>query len=250
MLTRIRFNNIKEDKIIMSINVLVVDDEQTIADLIEVYLYNEGYNVHKFYDGKSALECIKSEQLNLAILDIMLPDMDGFSLCQKIREKYNFPVIMLTAKGEELDKITGLTLGADDYMTKPFNPLEIIARVKAALRRYYQLNDGSGKEIISSTKFVVGELELDTEKLELTKAGKEISLTPTEYKIITLLMKSPGRVYTKAQIYETISGEYFESDDNTMMVHISKLREKIERDPKSSEYIKTIRGLGYKIEKR
>ncbi len=234
----------------MSYKILVAEDDDSIVDLLKLYLENEGYEVYAVSDGLQAMGILENNKMDLAVLDIMMPKLNGYEVTKRIRDISNIPILILSAKNLDSDKIIGLDIGADDYMTKPFNPLEIIARVKAALRRYYQLNDGAGKEIISSTKLVVGELELDTEKLELTKSGKEISLTPTEYKIITLLMKSPGRVYTKAQIYETISGEYFESDDNTMMVHISKLREKIERDPKSSEYIKTIRGLGYKIEKR
>ncbi|WP_312653367.1 response regulator transcription factor [Aminipila sp.] len=234
----------------MSYKILVAEDDDSIVDLLKLYLENEGYEVYAASDGLQAMGILENNKMDLAVLDIMMPKLNGYEVTKRIRDISNIPILILSAKNLDSDKIIGLDIGADDYMTKPFNPLEIIARVKAALRRYYQLNDGAGKEIISSTKLVVGELELDTEKLELTKSGKEISLTPTEYKIITLLMRSPGRVYTKAQIYETISGEYFESDDNTMMVHISKLREKIERDPKSSEYIKTIRGLGYKIEKR
>lgn len=234
----------------MSYKILVAEDDDSIVDLLKLYLENEGYEVYAASDGLQAMGILENNKMDLAVLDIMMPKLNGYEVTKRIRDISNIPILILSAKNLDSDKIIGLDIGADDYMTKPFNPLEIIARVKAALRRYYQLNDGAGKEIISSTKLVVGELELDTEKLELTKSGKEISLTPTEYKIITLLMRSPGRVYTKAQIYETISGEYFESDDNTMMVHISKLREKIERNPKSSEYIKTIRGLGYKIEKR
>nr|WP_315024954.1 response regulator transcription factor [uncultured Aminipila sp.] len=234
----------------MSYKILVAEDDDSIVDLLKLYLENEGYEVYAASNGLQAMEILTNNKIDLAVLDIMMPKLNGYEVTKWIRNISNMPILILSAKNLDSDKIIGLDLGADDYMTKPFNPLEIIARVKAALRRYYKLNDSAGKEPIASTKFIVGELELDIEKMELTKSGKEIPLTPTEYKIITLLMKSPGRVYTKAQIYETISGEYFESDDNTMMVHISKLREKIERDPKSPEYIKTIRGLGYKIEKR
>lgn len=234
----------------MSYKILVAEDDESIVDLLKLYLENEGYEVYAASDGLQALDILAHNEIDLAVLDIMMPKLNGYEVTKKIRFISNIPILILSAKNLDSDKIIGLDLGADDYMTKPFNPLEIIARVKAALRRYYKLNDNTAQQTVTSTKLIVGELELDTEKLELTKCGKEISLTPTEYKIIALLMKAPGRVYTKAQIYETISGEYFESDDNTMMVHISKLREKIERDPKSPEYIKTIRGLGYKIEKR
>jgi len=184
----------------MSYKILVAEDDDSIVDLLKLYLENEGYEVYAACDGLQAMEILENIKMDLAVLDIMMPKLNGYEVTKRIRNISNIPILILSAKNLDSDKIIGLDLGADDYMTKPFNPLEIIARVKAALRRYYQLNDGSGKEIISSTKFVVGELELDTEKLELTKAGKEISLTPTEYKIITLLMKSPGRVYTKAQI--------------------------------------------------
>lgn len=234
----------------MSYRILVAEDDESIVDLLKLYLENEGYELYAASDGLQALELLEKYKIDLAVLDIMMPKLNGYEVTKRIRNISNIPILILSAKNLDSDKIIGLDLGADDYLTKPFNPLEIIARVKAALRRYYQLNDSTGNDSMAKTKFKVGELELDTEKLELTKGGKEISLTPTEYKIIALLMKAPGRVYTKAQIYETISGEYFESDDNTMMVHISKLREKIEEDPKSPEYIKTIRGLGYKIEKR
>lgn len=234
----------------MSYRILVAEDDESIVELLKLYLENEGYEVYAASDGLKALELLEKYRIDLAVLDIMMPKLNGYEVTKRIRNISNISILILSAKNLDSDKIIGLDLGADDYLTKPFNPLEIIARVKASLRRYYQLNDSTGNDNIPKTKFKVGELELDTEKLELTKDGKEISLTPTEYKIIALLMKAPGRVYTKAQIYETISGEYFESDDNTMMVHISKLREKIEKDSKSPEYIKTIRGLGYKIEKK
>ncbi|QAT43354.1 response regulator transcription factor [Aminipila luticellarii] len=234
----------------MRYKILVAEDDESIVELLKLYLENEGYEVYAAGDGLQAMDILSKTDIDLAVLDIMMPKLNGYEVTKKIRAVSHIPILILSAKNLDSDKIIGLDLGADDYMTKPFNPLEIIARVKAALRRYYKLNDRTGQPFVLGTKMIVGELELDPEKLELTKCGKEISLTPTEYKIILLLMKAPGRVYTKAQIYETISGEYFESDDNTMMVHISKLREKIERDPKNPEYIKTIRGLGYKIEKR
>ncbi len=234
----------------MRYKILVAEDDESIVELLKLYLENEGYEVYAAGDGLQAMDILSKTDIDLAVLDIMMPKLNGYEVTKKIRAVSHIPILILSAKNLDSDKIIGLDLGADDYMTKPFNPLEIIARVKAALRRYYKLNDRIGQPFVLGTKMIVGELELDPEKLELTKCGKEISLTPTEYKIILLLMKAPGRVYTKAQIYETISGEYFESDDNTMMVHISKLREKIERDPKNPEYIKTIRGLGYKIEKR
>ena len=221
-------------------NILVVDDEKEIADLMELYLTNEGFTVYTCYTGLDALKALEAKKIDLALLDVMLPDMDGFSICRRIREGYRFPVIMLTAKVEELDKITGLSIGADDYITKPFSPLEVVARVKAQLRRASR----SGSDILT-----VRELTLDTTTFQLTKNGKQILLTPMEYKILALLMRSPGRIYTKIQLYEGAIGNYFEGDDNTMMVHISKLRDKIEDDPKSPRYIITVRGLGYKLEK-
>ncbi|MFV0517228.1 MAG: response regulator transcription factor [Aminipila sp.] len=233
----------------MCYNILVAEDDESIVELLRLYLENEGYKVFAASDGLKALDLLENNKIDMAVLDIMMPKLNGYEVTKMIRNVSNIPILVLSAKNLDSDKIIGLDLGADDYMTKPFNPLEIIARVKAALRRYYKLNNNLDKGLIT-TKYLVGELELDTEKLEVTKNGKEIPLTPTEYKIVALLMKTPGRVYTKAQIYETISGEYFESDDNTMMVHVSKIREKIEDDPKNPKYIKTIRGLGYKIEKR
>ena len=176
-----------------------------------------------------------------------MPKMDGYELTKRVRERYNIPIIILSAKNEDSDKILGLNLGADDYITKPFNPLEIVARVNSNLRRFYHLNNPT-KYNDESSKLVVGDLVLDRQKLALFKRGAEITVTPTEYKILLLLMKTPGRVYTKVQIYEDINGEYFANDDNTMMVHISRLREKVEDDPKKPEYIKTVRGIGYKIE--
>ena len=224
----------------MDARILVVDDEPEIADLVEVYLKSEGCTVFKCGTGTEALAVVRTQALDLAILDVMLPDISGFTLCGEIRKEHHFPVLMLTAKAEDMDKITGLTIGADDYITKPFNPVEIVARVKAQLRRASR----GGSDILT-----VRELTLDTTTFQLTKNGKQILLTPMEYKILALLMRSPGRIYTKIQLYEGAIGNYFEGDDNTMMVHISKLRDKIEDDPKSPRYIITVRGLGYKLEK-
>lgn len=233
----------------MNYKILVAEDDEAIVDLLRLYLENEKYEVFAVNDGLAAFDILENNKIDLAILDIMMPKLNGYEVTKRIRGTSNIPILILSAKNLDSDKIIGLDLGADDYLTKPFNPLEIIARVKAALRRYYQLN-GNNEESDKRTKLAVGDLFLDTETLALFKKGKEVSITPTEYKILAMLMKVPGRVYTKAQIYEAIGGEYFESDDNTMMVHISKIREKIEDDPKNPCYIKTIRGLGYKIEKR
>lgn len=233
--------------VFMNYKILVAEDDEAIIDILRLYLENEKFEVFAVNDGLSAFDVLENNKIDMAILDIMMPKMNGYEVTKKIRTISNIPILILSAKNLDSDKIIGLDLGADDYMTKPFNPLEIIARVKAALRRYYKFNENSAE---SNTKFKVGDLILDTETLTLFMKEKEVAITPTEYKILALLMKVPGRVYTKAQIYESIGGEYFESDDNTMMVHISKIREKIEDDPKNPYYIKTIRGLGYKIEKR
>ncbi|MGL4451794.1 MAG: response regulator transcription factor [Sarcina sp.] len=224
--------------------ILIAEDNQEIIDVLALYLENDGFQVLEVNNGEDALEIINKNKVDLAILDIMMPKMNGYNLTKKIREFSDIPIIILSAKNQDSDKILGLNIGADDYLTKPFNPLEIIARVKANLRRYNMVNGEKNKV----SKLIVGELELNLDTYKMTKAGEEISLTPTEYKILTLLMKSPGRIYTKVQIYENINGDYFEADDNTLMVHISKIREKIEDEPKKPKYIKTVRGLGYKIE--
>jgi len=232
----------------MSINILVVDDEQSIADLIEVYLENEGFRIHKFYNGQAALRCVESEQLELAILDVMLPDIDGFTLCQKIRENYNFPVIMLTAKEEEVDKITGLTLGADDYITKPFRPLELIARVKAQLRRFTKYNFSETKQEEHLIAFSGLVLDMDTHECTLNE--KKLSLTPTEFSILWVLCSNRGRVVSSEELFHEVWGDkYFTNSNNTVMVHIRHLREKMNDSTERPKYIKTVWGVGYKIEK-
>ncbi|WPC40111.1 VanR-ABDEGLN family response regulator transcription factor [Clostridium sp. JS66] len=232
----------------MSINILVVDDEQSIADLIEVYLKNEGYKIYKFYNGQDALRCVESEQLELAILDVMLPDIDGFTLCQKIRGKHNFPVIMLTAKEEEIDKITGLTLGADDYITKPFRPLELVARVKAQLRRFTKYNSGEPNQEEHLIAF--SGLVLDMNTHECTLNEKKLSLTPTEFSILWVLCSNRGRVVSSEELFHEVWGDkYFTNSNNTVMVHIRHLREKMHDSAEHPKYIKTVWGIGYKIEK-
>lgn len=228
-------------------NILVVDDEQAIADLIEVYLKNEGYRVLKFYNGHDALECIKNETIDLAILDVMLPDINGFSLCQRIRETHNFPVIMLTAKDEEIDKITGLTLGADDYVTKPFRPLEMVARVKAQLRRFTKYNPAESAPGESSIVF--SGLVLDKDKHECMLNEKPLPLTPTEFSILWVLASSRGRVVSSEELFHEVWGDkYFTNSNNTVMVHIRHLREKMHDSAEHPKYIKTVWGVGYKIE--
>lgn len=231
----------------MAANILVVDDEQSIADLIEVYLKSENYNVFKFYNGQGALNCIEYEKIDLAILDVMLPDVSGFSICQQIREKHNFPVIMLTAKDEEIDKITGLTLGADDYITKPFQPLEMVARVKAQLRRFTKYN--AAEPIKEENTIVFSGLVLDKDRHECTLNEKSLSLTPTEFSILWFLASNRGRVVSSEELFQEVWGDkYFTNSNNTVMVHIRHIREKMNDSAEHPKYIKTVWGVGYKIE--
>lgn len=231
-------------------NILIAEDDADIVELLSLYLTGEGYTVFSAENGLQALERIGSTKIDLAILDIMMPEMNGYDVLKRIRESHNFPVIMLSAKELDTDRILGLNLGADAYLTKPFNPLEVVAYVKSALRRYYDLgaSDPGDRSPGEEHALVVGELELDLLKFILRKRGRIVPLTPAEMKIVVKLMSAPGRVYTKAQLYTCIGGEFYESDDNTMMVHISNIRSKIEDDPSNPRYIKTVRGLGYKIE--
>jgi len=231
----------------MPYTVLVAEDDKDIANLVSLYLKSSEYNVLLAGDGEEAYEIVKSNDIDLAVLDIMMPKMDGYELTMKIRKDYNFPIIFLSAKNQDSDKILGLNMGADDYMTKPFNPLEIVARVKSNIRRYYEFN--KSEESTGST-YTVGDLTIDTDRMTTKRGEEDIILTPTEFKILALLMRNPGRVFTKAQICENTFGEYYETDDNSMMVHISKLREKLGDDSRNPKYIKNIRGLGYKIDKK
>ncbi len=231
----------------MSDKILVVDDEHDIADLIEVYLQNENYTVFKFYSANEALACIETTALDLAILDIMMPEVNGFALCRKIREKYTFPVIMLTAKDEETNKITGLTLGADDYVTKPFRPLELIARVKAQLRRYQKYNSAK-EETETRTVLSYSGLEINTETYECLLNEKSISLTPTEFSILRILLENKGIVVSSEKLFHEIwQDEYYNKSNNTITVHIRHLREKIGDTADEAKYIKTVWGVGYKI---
>lgn len=228
--------------------ILVVDDEVEIADLIELYLSNENYMVLKFYSAKAALECIRTTKLDLAILDIMLPDIDGFTLCQKIREKHTYPVIMLTAKDGEMDKINGLTLGADDYITKPFRPLELIARVKSQLRRYKRYNPAHSqageKDILSHS-----DLEMDIKSHKCIVGGTPVTLTPTEFSILRILLENKGTVVSAEELFHQIwQDEYYNKANNTITAHIRHLREKLNDTLDQPKYIKTVWGVGYKIE--
>ncbi len=224
-------------------NILVVDDEIEIADLIELYLKNEGYNVYKTYSSEKALKIIEKRNIDLALLDIMMPGIDGFTLCQTIRKNHNFPIIMVTAKITDADKIKGLNIGADDYITKPFMPLELIARVKAQLRRYKSYNQSQNKIL------VIKDLTLDKDKHECLKNGKKINLTPTEFSILYLLANNKDKVITTEKLFEEVWKEpYLTSSSATIMVHIRHLREKLGENDKI-KYINTIWGVGYQIEK-
>ena len=231
----------------MSDNILVVDDEREIADLVELYLKNEDYAVFKCYTAQEAITCIDKTKLDLAILDIMLPGSSGFAICQKIRDKYTYPIIMLTAKDTEVDKITGLTMGADDYITKPFRPLELLARVKAHLRRYkkYSRNTAQSENIIAHSGLII-----DINTRECLLNDKPLSLTPTEFSILRILCENKGNVVSSEQLFHRIWGdEYFSKTNNTITVHIRHLREKLNDSIDHPKYIKTVWGVGYKIEK-
>lgn len=230
-------------------NILVLDDEAEIADLVELFLKNEGYNVYKFYSSSEAIKCINSTPLDLALLDVMLPDTDGFTILRKIREEgFRFPVIMLTAKVEDNDKIIGLSLGADDYITKPFNPLEMVSRVKAQLRRYTLYNGAEtleNKEIFDSAGLIVNH-----QTHVCTLYEKEIALTPTEFNILWLLCKNAGNVVSTEEIFEKIWNEKYLDSNNTVMVHIRRIRKKLNEPSRNPKFIKTVWGVGYKIEKK
>lgn len=234
----------------MNENILIVDDEKEIADLIEVYLLNDGYTVHKFYNGSDALKCIETQTIDLAILDVMLPDIDGFHICQKIREQYFYPVIMLTAKGEDTDKIMGLTIGADDYITKPFNPLEVVARVKTQLRRYVRYNTAAAveKKEVSAMEYDIRGLVINKNTHKCSLYGKEIVLTPIEFSILWYLCENEGKVISSEELFENVWKEKFLDNNNTVMAHIGRLREKLGEPAKNPKFIKTVWGVGYTIE--
>ncbi|HWL25264.1 MAG TPA: response regulator transcription factor [Ureibacillus sp.] len=228
------------------LTVLVTDDDKDIRDGIEIYLKNEGYHVLKASDGVEALELLKENEVHLIILDIMMPNMDGITATFKIRAERNIPIIMLSAKVEDTDKIHGLSVGADDYITKPFHPLELIARVKSQLRRYVQLGTYNGQ---TTSTIDVNGLSLDSDAKEVKLNGEPVKLTPIEYKITELLLKNAGRVFSINEIYELVWNEEAYNAENVVAVHIRKIREKIEADPKNPRYLKVVWGIGYKIEK-
>ena len=240
-------NSLQKERGIMGEKILVVDDEREIADLVAVYLENEYYTVFRYYTAEDALACIQKEELDLAILDVMLPGMSGFEICQKIRERYHYPVIMLTAKDAEVDKITGLTLGADDYITKPFRPLEMVARVKAHLRRYKRYNPAVNEE--DEPILYHSGLTINVTSHECTLNGQRLDLTPTEFEILKILCHRKGKVVSSEELFHEIwKDEYYQKSNNTITVHIRHLREKLGDTAERPKYIHTVWGVGYKIE--
>ena len=231
----------------MEINhVLIVEDDKEIREGVQIYLQSQGYVVFQAADGIEGLEILEKEEIHLAIIDIMMPRMDGIRMTMKLREKYDFPVIMLSAKSEEVDKITGLNIGADDYVTKPFTPMELMARVNSQLRRYRKFLENLAPQ---ENTHVIGGLEINEDMVEVSMDGNPVKLTPIEYKILLLLAKNPGRVFSAEEIYERVWQEKAINTD-TIMVHVRNIREKIEIDPKNPKYLKVVWGVGYKIEKQ
>ena len=228
-------------------NILVCDDDKEIVDAIDIYLSQEGYHILKAYDGLQAIEIMKKEEVHLILLDIMMPNLDGIRATRKIRETSSVPIIMLSAKSEDVDKILGLNIGADDYITKPFNPLELIARVKSQLRRYTQLGNLATEE--KEAVYVCGGLVVNDDLKTVTVDGEPVKLTRIEYNILVLLIKNQGKVFSIEQIYENIWNEEAIGADNTVAVHIRHIREKIEINPREPRYLKVVWGIGYKIEK-
>ena len=230
------------------INTLIVDDEAEIVEVLTIYLKNNGFNVMGAYDAETALNILQEEKVDIVVLDIMLPGIDGFQLIKKIRKNYDIPVMFLSAKSEDMDRIYGLGLGADDYMVKPFNPLEVIARIQALLRRYRPNNREQPEH--NSRKYIeFGNFRIDLNSCKLYKDNQQIELTSMEYKLLIFMASNSNRVFTKQQLYEAVWGEEFNSDENIIMVYISKLRDKIEEIPRNPQYFKTIRGLGYRFER-
>lgn len=230
-------------------HVLVVEDDKEIREGVEIYLKSQGYEVFQAADGVEGLEVIEKEDVHLAIVDIMMPRMDGISMVVKLREKYDFPVIFLSAKSEEVDKIMGLNMGADDYVTKPFTPKELLARVNSQLRRYRRFMERLGDKEENSRIHTIGGLEINEDNVEVTVDGEPVKMSPIEYKILLLLMKNPGRVFSAEEIYERVWNERAINTD-TIMVHVRNIRKKIEVNPREPKYLKVVWGVGYKIEKQ
>ncbi len=231
-------------------HILIVEDDKEIREGIEIYLRNQGYIVFQAADGIEGLEQIKKEEIHLAIVDVMMPRMDGINMMMRVLELgYEFPVIMLSAKSEEVDQIMGLNMGADDYVTKPFTTMELLARVNSHLRRYGRFLEMMGKEKQNDKVYIIGGLELHEETVEVFVDGKPVKMTPIEFKILLLLMKNPGRVFSAEEIYERVWNEQAINTD-TIMVHVRKIREKIELNPREPKYLKVVWGIGYKIERQ
>ncbi len=230
-------------------NILIVEDDKEIRDGIEIFLRSQNYDVWKAADGIEGLEIINQQEIHLAIVDIMMPRMDGVTMTLKLREKYEFPVIMLSAKSEETDKVIGLNIGADDYVTKPFTPLELMARVNSQLRRYMKFSGKTAASESNDRVHIIGGIELNEDTVEVTVDEKPVKLTPIEFRILALLIKNPGRVFSADEIYERIWNEKAVTTD-TIMVHIKHIRDKIEIDPKNPKYLKVVWGIGYKMEKQ
>lgn len=235
----------------MAEQILVVEDEVEVADLLELYLTNEGYQVFKFYQGKEALTCVEQKQIDLALLDVMLPDIDGFKICQTIRKKHYFPIIMLTARVEDVDKINGLMLGADDYITKPFNPLEVIARVKTQLRRYrsYNRKNKEQNQNQETEELEIRGLWMNCRTHQSTLFGKELELTPREFSILWYLCCHQGEVVSSEELFEAVWKEKYLDNNNTVMAHIGRIREKMRDSYRNQKFIKTVWGVGYTIER-
>ncbi|MDZ5610741.1 response regulator transcription factor [Bacillus pseudomycoides] len=232
----------------MGRNIIIVDDEPEIIEVLRLFLEMEGFSILEAHDGKSALNLIQKYKIDLAIIDIMMPKVNGYELIKLVRKEYKMPIIILSAKNQEMDKIMGLGLGADDFISKPFSLLEVLARIQAQLRRTYDFNVDSLNQERSQTCF--GDLVLDHRSCILYKRGREIKLSALEYKLLKLFMGEPGRIFTKKQIFENVWSDYYYSDDNTIMVQISRLREKIEDHARNPVYLKTVRGLGYRFAKK
>ena len=230
-------------------HVLIVEDDKEIREGVEIYLKSQGYEVYQAADGLEGLKVIESQEIHLAIVDVMMPRMDGIQMTIKLREKYDFPVIFLSAKSEEVDKIMGLNMGADDYITKPFTPMELLARVNSQLRRYRRFMEKLDQKEKMENIYIIGGLELNEDTMEASVDGEPVKLTPTEYKILLLLMKNPGRIFSAEEIYERVWNERAVNTD-TIMVHVRNIREKIEINPKEPKYLKVVWGVGYKIEKQ
>ncbi|MGN0141029.1 MAG: response regulator transcription factor [Roseburia sp.] len=230
-------------------NILIVEDDKEIRDGIEIFLKSQNYTVYKAADGVEGLEQMEAHEIHLAIVDIMMPRMDGITMTLRLRQRYEFPVIMLSAKSEETDKVIGLNIGADDYVTKPFTPLELLARVNSQLRRYTKFLNKGGGQTANERVYTIGGLELNEDTVEVSVDGNPVKMTPMEFKILALLMKNPGRVFSADEIYERVWNEKAVNTD-TIMVHVRNIRDKIEINPKDPKYLKVVWGVGYKIEKQ